>query len=138
MAIRVLKNLASEWKRQEKDPNAEKNFQSDSTQLLLWNDKERASVNTFLHRPWFTRIWCIQEAASTPPALAHCGTDRIAYNDIVFIASRLPIKGATNAFYNINGLFRTEYPGIRQTRMVQHYWQMRHVAREITLADLLT
>ena len=34
VAIRVLKNLASEWKRQEEGPNAEEIFQSPSTQLL--------------------------------------------------------------------------------------------------------
>ena len=138
VAIRVLKNLASEWERQEEGPNAEEIFQSPSTQLLQWNDTERASVSAFLHRPWFTRIWCIQEAASTPPAIAHCGTDRIVYNDIVFIASRMHIKGATNAFYNIRGLFRIEYPGIHQTRMVQHYWQMRHLGMEVRLAEVLS
>ena len=138
VAIRMLKDLAGEWKRQEEAPNAEEIFQIPSTQLLQWDDKERASVSSFLHRPWFTRIWCVQEAASTPPAIAHCGTDRILYNDIVFIASRLHLKGATNAFHNINALCRVEYPGIRQTQMVQHYWQMRHAGMEVTLADILS
>ncbi len=51
VAIRLLKNLASEWKGQEEAPNAEEIFQVPSTQLLQWNDKERASVKSFLHRP---------------------------------------------------------------------------------------
>ena len=138
VAIRLLRNLASEWKGQEEAPNAEEIFQVPSTQLLHWNDKERASVKSFLHRPWFTRIWCIQEAASTPPAIVHCGNDSILYNDIVFIAIRLHIKGATNAFYNIKALSSMEYPGIRQTQLVQHFWQMRHSGMEITLANILS
>lgn len=137
LAIRILKELAREWRGQEEEPNAHDTFQSPSTCLLQWQDEEHASVAAFLHRPWFSRIWCIQEAASTPPAIAHCGIDSILYNDMVFIASRINLKGAINAFYSIKGLFRIEYPGILQTRMVQHYWQLRHMGRRITLAELL-
>ena len=138
VAIRMLKDLAREWKHLEEAHNAEEIFQLPSTQLHQWDKEGRDSVSSFLHRPWFTRIWCIQEAASTPPAIAHCGTDRILYNDVVLVASRLHLKGATNAFYNIKALCRVEYPGIRQPQMVQHYWQKRLVRMEVTLANNLS
>lgn len=34
-------------------------------------------LSKVLHRPWFRRVWIIQEVASTPTALVQCGNDTV-------------------------------------------------------------
>ncbi|KAL3256204.1 hypothetical protein ABHI18_007769, partial [Aspergillus niger] len=43
--------------------------------------QEQATLASILHRPWFSRVWVLQEATLSSNAVVHCGSNRIPWND---------------------------------------------------------
>ncbi|KAI0418246.1 heterokaryon incompatibility protein-domain-containing protein [Xylaria grammica] len=49
---------------------------------LAWDDETLAAVDAVLKRPWFSRLWVIQEALlSNRHSIFQCGHDEISWND---------------------------------------------------------
>lgn len=49
---------------------------------LAWDNETMAAVDAILKRPWFSRLWVIQEALlSNRHSIFQCGRDKILWND---------------------------------------------------------
>ncbi len=49
---------------------------------LTWDNEILAAVDAILKRPWFSRLWVIQEALlSNRHSIFQCGHDKISWND---------------------------------------------------------
>lgn len=67
----ALQRTSMDNSRSFKDPDMQKALFKDLPQL---NDVGWSSVGQFLQRPWFGRMWVIQEIAVAPNAMLHCGS----------------------------------------------------------------
>lgn len=63
--------------RSYKDPSVQKSLFKHLPQL---NDVGWSSVGQFLQRPWFGRMWVIQEIAVAPDAMLHCGSSSTSWS----------------------------------------------------------
>ncbi|KAK1473548.1 hypothetical protein CABS01_04210 [Colletotrichum abscissum] len=49
---------------------------------LPWKDRTWKSISSLLHRPWFERVWVLQEALLCDRVVLQCGRDAIAWVDV--------------------------------------------------------
>ena len=52
-------------------------------------------LSSVLRRPWFRRIWIVQELALSPTALVQCGNDIIDWDQLAAVVALIPAMGST-------------------------------------------
>src|SRR5277367_4221820 len=60
-------------------------------------------ISMLLSKPWFERVWVIQEAFAGSKALLHCGNKVMPWEDFNFVTSRLMQCGLDASIHHGTG-----------------------------------
>ena len=65
----------------------------ESLGLPGWKSKEWKALQKFLGRPWFKRIWVIQEVIVSTRAMVMCGQESLLWEEMVQVIKRVQFTG---------------------------------------------
>ena len=129
-----------------------------SESLLLLQTRWQA-VRKFFDRPWFSRVWVLQEVGLASTAVAFCGEKSISWSEIAELVtlrdfrpdlqsvSDLPTDGISDAFdflwctYEKTETWRNEHPWIRRKSEYpqnvdrSHFFNLMVVSRNFKATD---
>ena len=89
------------------------------SQGAIFTAHEEMYLVNILRRPWFSRVWVIQEATLSRNAIVQCGTFRISWTDFLLHVACLKNTGM------LNSLLAHPDPSGEST---SHQWEVRYQA----------
>jgi Heterokaryon incompatibility protein (HET) len=108
----------------------------------LRTDWNWGCISMLLSKPWFERVWVIQEAFAGPRVVVHCGTKVMLWEDFNFVASQLVQCGLDASIHHgtvesDGTLIRTVPTGITNTVFIHFLKLAKGEKKPLRLAPLL-
>ncbi|MCJ1230814.1 hypothetical protein MMC12_007488 [Toensbergia leucococca] len=69
----------------------------ESLGLPGWRSMEWKNLEKFLDRPWFKRIWVLQEVVVSTHAIVKCGQDSLLWEEMVRVIKRVKFAGLSTS-----------------------------------------
>ncbi|KAK3114511.1 hypothetical protein LTR53_007115 [Teratosphaeriaceae sp. CCFEE 6253] len=79
---------------------------------------EHAAISVLLHRPWFTRMWVIQEVGVSDRVLVRCGDASLDFDELMWaVAIALTARAERNSSASLGAFAQLKFlGGIRQAK----------------------
>jgi hypothetical protein len=114
---------------------------------LFQDDSESEALNDFFRRPWFRRLWVLQEVALASSAWVYYGTTSISFSEVVQFAfvlvnlpdlqNNFPVGPLNEAFQTVFSTYAKKSTWIQETAILRHAQDYIKRSAEPTFHDIL-